>query len=148
MFLRVSYHNDRILCGSWIDNTGLKVYSPLWWYSNSVYLDEKNGIFFIDKKEQRFKGFVEIRNCILVKHLPYSNIVNFDFKEYIDYDAVLYTKYKYDSKKLYSDEIILREKEGTPYQRLELNKNLELKKYSVLMHALFKIKIRITKHFP
>lgn len=94
--LKIEYHNDQILGSSWIDNTGIYFQEPLWFSSSSVYVDA-NGIFFFARQGSVYKGFVEHSDKCLVTHLPFINIINFDFKEVIEYEPVFYIKYYYTS---------------------------------------------------
>lgn len=138
--LWINYENNKP-CYGWIDNTGVNFEKPL--KSNSVYLDKKNGIFFISEKNQNFKNFKEIR-CSFIMHLPFKNIVNFDFIEKIEYEPVFYTKYYYTNwKKNYDDLIILRELKGDEYFRYELSQKRMLKKYSLTRYLLLRIKLSV-----
>lgn len=114
----------------WLDNTGVNFENPIWFYSNSLYVD-KDGWFFIGEEGKEHKGFTEISDSVLVLHLPFSNIINYDFREKIDYEPVFYIKYEHsDFDNLYSNEIILREKQGTEYKRLILSKHKRIAKFS------------------
>ena len=139
LLLRINYDNDKPWYG-WISNTGINFEQPLKFFSKSVYLD-KNDIFFIADKDQKFKNFKEIR-CTFILHLPFKNIINFDFKERIEYEPVFYTRYFYTNwKKNYDDLVILRELKGSEYFHYELSQKRVLKKYSLARYIFLKIKL-------
>ncbi len=144
--LRINYENNKPSYG-WIDNTGINFEEPpLKFLSQSVYLD-KNGIFFIAEKNKKFKNFQEIR-CSFIVHLPFRNILNFDFKERIEYEPVFYTRYYYmDWKRNYDDLVILREIKGEEWLRYELSQKRMLKKYSLAGYIFLKIKLFILKQW-
>jgi hypothetical protein len=81
--LKVEYHGNQLLLSSWIDNVGIYFQEHLWFTSSSVYVDA-NGIFFFAPSDKIYKGFTEHKNKRLVVHLPFTNIVNFDFREVIE----------------------------------------------------------------
>lgn len=138
--LQIEYHNDQIIGSSWIDNTGIFFQNHLWFFSTSAYVD-KNGIFFFAPEGHSYRGFTEHKNRRLITHVPYTNIVNFDFKEIIEYEPVFYTKHYYTNyKKLDSDNYILRERHGQPYFNLELDRRKQLKKYSWLAYIFSRAK--------
>ena len=139
--LRINYIENKKPHYGWIDNTGINFEEPLSFFSNSVYID-KDDIFFIAEKNQSFKGFREYKDSVLILHLPFTNIVNFDFKQRIEYEPVFYTRYYYRQwKKLYDDLVILREKEGAKYLNYDLSQTRMLKKYSWLSYHALKVKL-------
>lgn len=141
-FLRVEYNDGVLIDSSWLDNKGIFFQEHLWFYSRSVY-EGKRGIFFFAPSGQNYYGFTEHRNCILIRHLPFANIINFDFKEVIEYEPVFYIKYKYTNyKKLYSSSYTIREKHGAPYFQLELDSK-NYRNYNVLL----RLRISISKYF-
>lgn len=136
-----SFDNNSLPFG-YIDNTGINFQEHVWFYSRSLYVDA-NGIFFFDQKSKIIHGFKEISDCIMVIHLPYQNIINFDFREFIEHEPVFYIKYPYDNRrKLYDDKIIIREKHDTPYFRYELSLNNMLHKYTPLGYLCLKMKVK------
>lgn len=143
--LRINYENNKPFYG-WIDNTGINFEEPLKFLSQSVYCD-KNNIFFIAEKNKKFKNFKEIR-CSFILHLPFKNILNFDFKERIEYEPVFYTRYYYaDWKRNYDDLVILREIKGDEWFKYELSQKRMLKKYSLAGYIFLKIKLFILKQW-
>lgn len=143
-FLYIKYLDKRILGSSWIDNTGIYFYEILWFTSTSVYVDER-GRFFFDSKGKDYKGFAEYKNKCLVMHLPFSNIINFDFREVIEHEPVFYIKYKYTKyKKLYSNQYVIREKFGDEYLRLELDNRKQISKYFL---PYYKMRKKCKKEF-
>ena len=146
--LWIKYHRMQPLipfASSCIDNTGVFIQSHLWFYGLSVYVD-KNKYFFLDSKDRKIKGFQEFSDCVIVYHLPFTNIVNFDFKEYIEHEPVFYIKYRYTKRrKLFDDQIFLRkselrEEDKFNYLNLELSQKNWMKKYS-LRRVLIRCKL-------
>lgn len=137
--LKVEYHHDQLLLSSWIDNTGIYFQEHLWFTSSSVYIDA-NDIFFFGPGDQNHKGFTEHKNKRLIVHLPFTNIVNFDFREYIEYEPVFYIKYPYTSyRKLYSRYYEIREKSGEDYSICKLDRKKQLSRYSWIGHNIKKV---------
>ncbi len=137
---------NKVLPSGFINNTGINFIEPLWRYSESVYIDH-NGIFFFATKNTKISGFKEIQNCILVKHLPYTNIINFDFREFIEYEPVFYTKYSYNSWKLYDDVLIIRNRPDETWINIELSKKRMLQKYSWFNYKRLKLKLWFVHFF-
>lgn len=138
-FLNVQYHNNQLLASSWIDNTGIYFQEHLCWGSSSVYIDAI-GIFFFAPKSRVYEGFEEHKNKRLVVHLPFTNIVNFDFREKIEYEPVFYIKHPYSKyKKLYSRKYLIREKLDDNYFCLELDGRKRLSRYSWLNYKIKQI---------
>jgi hypothetical protein len=143
-FLRINYLDDKPYYG-WIDNNGLN-FEERFYFDKSVYID-KNNIFFIDKKNLIFRNFKELR-CVFILHLPFSNIINYDFLEKIEYEPVFYLKYYYNNwKKLYDDKIVIKAIDGEDWLMLELSQKKMLKKYSFLKYSLIKIKVIFLNFF-
>jgi hypothetical protein len=141
-FLFCRSFDNKTLPFGYIDNTGINFQEAVLLDSKSLYVDD-NDIFFFDHKSKIIHGFREISDCIMVLHLPYQNIVNFDFRECIEHDPVFYIKYPYDKRrKLYDDQIIIREKHGTPF-RHELSFKNMLHKYTPLRYLRLKIKAKV-----
>lgn len=138
--LRIQYEDDKPWHG-WIDNTGINFEDgDIWFLGNSVYVD-KNGISFIGPKGNEHDGFEEISNIMIVFHLPFTNIVDFDFREYIEYEPVFYIRYPYTNfRKLYDDEIVLRERQGNEYFSRALSLRKLMRKYSWTKYQLLKLK--------
>lgn len=85
----------------WLNKTGINFQEHVWFLGYSIYID-KEGIFFSAGEGRSYRGFRELRDKRLVMHMPFSNIVNFDFKEYKEYEPVFYIRYRYNRfKKLY-----------------------------------------------
>ena len=138
---------DRVLPSGYIDNTGINISEPIWYFSQSAYVDN-NGIFFFAPKGQVYSNFKEFQNTILILHLPYTNIVNYDFREFIEHEPVFYIAYPYNSwKKLYDDKVVLRNKAGETWLMMDLNQKHMMKKYSWLKHQYFKFKIFLSSYF-
>ncbi|MDD3183583.1 MAG: hypothetical protein PHD48_12400 [Alphaproteobacteria bacterium] len=139
--------DERVLPSGWIDNTGVLIEEPVWWFSKSIYCDER-GIFFIGDKNKLYPNFHEMKDCRLILHLPFSNIIDFDFEELIEYEPVFYIKHAYNRyTKLYDPTYVCREKEGCPYIRIELNRRYQIKGYSYLRHLLAKAGYAVDRLF-
>lgn len=134
--LAINYNGDHVLPSGWIDKTGINFQEHLWFFCQSIYVD-KSGIFFFAPKDGSYKGFEELKEKRLFMHLPFSNIVNFDFKEFIEYEPVLYVKHVYHNhRKLYDRTYVCREKLGEGYFRLQLDRRYQICKYSFLRYQL------------
>ncbi|PCI34462.1 MAG: hypothetical protein COB54_01370 [Alphaproteobacteria bacterium] len=141
--LRIELFDETLTQGSWIDNTGINFVDSPWYFSKSLYVD-KDGIFFFDNANQTFPKFREYRDVVYISHLSFINIVNFDFKEIIEYEPVFYIRYPYDNfKKLYDDKIIIREKSGNKSMHLELSWSKRLEKNSMFGYSALKAKLWI-----
>lgn len=126
----IRYFDDNTVHYGWMDNTGLNIQNPIWYLGYSVYIDT-NGIFFTEREGQTFKGFEEFADTTLVFHLPYTNIVNYDFREVIEYEPVFYLKHPYhERKKLYDDHVIVRKRDGHGYLNIELSQKHMMRKYT------------------
>lgn len=141
--LRIEYYDSNILGASWINNTGIYFQEHLWYSKTSAYVDQ-NGIFFFAPSGGTYKYFTEHENKCLVIHLPFANIVNFDFEEKIQYEPIFYTKVPYDDfGGLYSQIYTLRERIDDPYFRLELDRRKRIKKYTLFLYTTMRIKLWI-----
>jgi len=136
-----------IMPSGYIDNTGINIVEHTWFCSQSTYVDKK-GIFFIASKGQYFSDFKEFQNTVLVLHLPYTNIVNYDFREIIEYEPVIYITAPYTNfKKLYDDKVVMRNKPGEEYLNINLNQKNMMKKHSWLRYQSFKFKMFLSNYF-
>ena len=139
--------DERTLPSGWIDNTGLNFEESLSFFGKSIYVDQK-GIFFIAKKDTKFEGFKELPGKSLILRMPFSNIVNFDFKTYIEYEPIFYIKHKYNNyKKLYEPIYICRESSKNEYFSCKLDRRYKLKSYHPLKYTLMKTKVLLLKKF-
>ncbi|QQG35585.1 MAG: hypothetical protein HYS17_08640 [Micavibrio aeruginosavorus] len=139
--LRIEYHDQHILGASWINNTGIYFQEHLWFSNTSVYVD-RDGVFFFAPSGGAYKHFTEHKNRCLVIHLPFTNVVNFDFEEKIEYEPIFYIKVPYyNFKDLYSDICFLRERTGDQYFSLELDFRKQIKEYSWLRYMMTYAKI-------
>jgi hypothetical protein len=143
--LKIEYNDEnQLLSSSWIDNTGIYFQEDL--SSSSVYVD-KNGIFFSAPSDKVYKGFTEHKNKRLVLHLPFTNIVNFDFREYIEYEPLFYIKCHYTNyKKLYSRKFWVREKLGDSNSSMELDSRKELSRYSWINYKITQVSSKLFKY--
>jgi hypothetical protein len=132
--LNVKYLNGELICSSWIDSVGIYFEEDLRYLSLSLYLDD-NGIFFITSGGKQYPGFKEFKDKILIFQLPFTKIMNFDFREKIEYEPVFYIKYHYaNRKKLYDHKYILRENPRDEYFSIELDSRKQLDRYSWIGH--------------
>lgn len=133
-------HEDNTVRSGYIDNTGINFEERFNLSGASIYIDQ-NGIFFIDNKNQEFVGFNEIKNPKLTMHMPYHNIINYDFREFIEYEPVFYIRYPYTKRrKLYDDEVIIRGKDISP---INTKQSRMLKKYSYIRLKFIKLKLHL-----
>lgn len=143
LFMRPT-ENVKMLPSGYIDNTGINFVEPIGFFGNSIYID-KNDIFFFARKGSTFVGFKEFHDRILVMHLPFNNIINFDFREFIEYEPVFYIRYPYDKrKKLYDRKFILRSKAYQDWLMLELDQKNMMHKYSWINYNWFKFKLWVS----
>jgi hypothetical protein len=131
---------SNVLPSGYINNTGISFVERLWCFSQSAYVD-KNGFFFFDSKNQKIKGFKEFQNSELVRQIPFNHIVNFDFREFIEYEPLFYTKYQYNNWKLYDDRLVLRNKLDEQWLMLELSKKKMLHKNSLLWYYWLRFRL-------
>jgi hypothetical protein len=80
--------------------------------ANELYINKKYGydICFFGKSNRNYRGYKKankLLNLTRVFHLPYKNIVNFDFKEYLEYSPVVYVRHKPYSRKLFSKSVYI-----------------------------------------
>ena len=140
--LQVNIVDSNTIPYGWIDNTGIFFAEPVWFFGQSFYVD-KNNIFFIAPKGLKIKNFKELTHKILVRHMSFTKIINYDFKERIEYEPIFYIKYPYTDENLYSDEYKIREKHGDEYFLLEVTRKKHLKKYSWARYKLLKLKLML-----
>jgi hypothetical protein len=137
--LYIEYHNNVLIENSWFNRRGIYFQEDVWLTDSSIYID-KNGIHFFGKAGKVYTGFDEYNNIRLIYHLPFENIINFDFRNSIEYEPIFYIKYPYDLfKKLYSSTYCIREKSGEKYLNIELARNMALKKFSPMRYQCKKI---------
>ena len=92
---------------NFLSNIGILIEDELITFNETVYKG-KYGIYIIDKRGKKIKGFKEIKQEVkLVYTLKYKHIINWDFEEKIEYEPVFYTRYKFPNNKLYQDEFIV-----------------------------------------
>lgn len=145
--LHIRYHGENPLYGSWIDSSGLFLLQRNILHAQSLYLEQgRKKIFFFDKSGSKHKNFNEIGCKGLVMHLPFKNIVNYDFQELNEYEPVLYTRYKYSDENLYSNRCraVLSADENT---WLDLDKRYMMSSWSVIMYTVMHIKLCAFKAF-
>jgi hypothetical protein len=100
------------------DNTCIKLsdYCP-GFQGISVYLGIF-GLWFFSYQGKKYKMFREVPGEYqVVYELPYKNIVNFDFNEFIEHEPVIYTKYKYNSWKIFSNRIFIDNQNSSAHLR-------------------------------
>lgn len=129
---RITNRGDEFLT-----NTGILIEEHIWFYSESLYLG-RFGIFIVDKSGKKIAGFREVTQKIkLVNTLRYKHIINWDFEEKIEYEPVIYTRYKYTHNRLFEDELFAQNyndigTKGYSYFRQELNRrNLVRSSHSI-----------------
>lgn len=136
--LRLEYHNEKLLGSGWLDSTGIYFQEHFWFRSTSIYVDAL-GLFFFAPSGRMYSGFTEHPNACLVMHLPFTNIINFDFREKIEYEPVFYTKYPHSKhQKLYSDYYIIRERLSDSPLHIKLNRRQQMKRYSKITYLFRK----------
>jgi hypothetical protein len=90
----------------YISSTGLYVMEYLGYFHNAIYYNPKNKKWFIDKEGLLFKKYRQLKHKQLVKRIPFTNIVGYDFNsDWADHgEPVFYTKYKYYKWKLFAED--------------------------------------------
>jgi len=145
-YLKIEYHDKQIIGSSWLDKTGIFFEENIWYSGDSIYIDS-NKIFFVARKGQHYERFTEYKNKRIIKHLPFTNIINVDFKEIIEYEPVFYTKYPYIDKKLYSPLYIVRERVDDEYLQIELEAKKLLTRYTWTRYMLLQLKLNLIRLF-
>lgn len=120
----------------------------------SLYLDSGNhGMFIIDESNKIIKGFYEVSGKIkFVRTLKYKNIVNWDFNanSKIEYEPVIYTRYKYNNKKLYEKEIKLQIRNNNDfilpevlytYNSVSSNKSIKYLCITIIKNIYYKLRL-------
>ena len=127
-------NNGVTLPGGFISKTGINFVQHIWFFSKSVYVN-KEGLYFIDDKGKQFKRFKEVEGKnIFVFELPFRNIINFDFEDKLEYEAVFYTRYKYDNLNLYNDDVYLRNFDNDKYINIKLRKRDNINRPNSFKH--------------
>ena len=116
----------------YISTKGLYIMDNLWFWGDCIYYNTKNGKWFIDKKGLSFKNFRELKHRQLVKRIPFSNILGYDFdSDWADKgEPVFYTKHKYYKWKLYADDLegVSIDEEFFLAHKISLKKNKRTKR--------------------
>jgi hypothetical protein len=132
----------------YISGKGLYVMEPLWFWSEAVYCNPKNGKWFTGKKSQSFRGYHELKYKQLVKRIPFANILGYDFEsDWADKgEPVFYTKYPYTDWKLYADDLeaVTIDKAEYPSDRVSLQKSKRAKRVRTLR---LRFQNKIKAHF-
>ncbi len=129
----------------WLDNTGVNFEQHPWSFGNSTYVDN-NGIFFFAPKGLNTARFQEFTDTVLVLKMPFKNIINYDFRQLIEYEPVFYTRYYYNNwNKLYDDKVVLRNKEGCGHLIMDLSQKNMMRKYSRLRYGFILTKLWLLK---
>lgn len=152
---RIHYRtlNNYLIADIWIDRVGI------WLEDTSVFLDfslyvDKDKIFFSALPDRQYRDFRELKGVGVVYQLPFEHIINFDFKEFIEYEPVIYTKYYYSAwKKLYSREIRVKKKlkdgkyNTEEYGLMQLDARNNLKRYNYSRHKILQARIMLEKFY-
>lgn len=141
--LNITYFWERKTKDSYIDHNGILIREDIWFLQDSVYID-KYGIFFIAEENQNHAGFIEHSDVYLVRHIPFSNIIAYDFDRIIEHEPVIYTQYSYNDPQLFSSDIDFYKTDENDrkngHQLGTLQNSNHMKKYNPLVYALKKIK--------
>jgi hypothetical protein len=129
----------------YISGKGLYVMEHLWFLSQAIYHNSKNGKWFVHEKGRSFRNYQELEHKQLVRRLPFANILGYDFNsDWADKgEPVFYTKYKYYKWKLFADELeaISIDDEFQLAHKVSLSKNKRTRRIRVRLRAI-RIKIR------
>jgi hypothetical protein len=129
----------------YMSGKGIYVLDHIWFWSEAIYWNPKNGKWFADKQGLSYRGYKELKHKHLVKRIPFSNILGCDFNS--DWsekgEPVFYTKYKYTNWKLFADEIevVTIDNGEYPLDRVSLEKKKRAKRARTTFRKL-KNKIR------
>lgn len=122
------YHH----ASGYVSTTGLYVMEYLGHFNDAIYLNPKNGKWFIDKEGQKFRKYKQLKHKQLVRRIPFANILGYDFNsDWADKgEPVFYTKYKYYKWKLYADdfEAVTVEEKYHLASKVHLKKNKRKKR--------------------
>jgi len=111
----------------YISGKGIYILNFLRYFDNCVYVNPKNGKWFIDEKGRSFRKYKALKYEHLLMRIPFANIFGYDFdSDWSDKgEPVFYTKYKYTDWRLFADDMeALTLKNGEyPYNRFSLRKS-------------------------
>lgn len=127
----------------YISGKGIYVLEHIWYWGDAIYYNSKNGKWFMGKKGLAARNYEELKYKLLVKRIPYNNILGYDFdSDWADNgEPVFYTKYKYTNWKLYADELeaVTNDDGEYPLNHLLLNKSKRARKIRTLFAKLINI---------
>ncbi len=119
----------------YISGKGLYVLDYIRYFSDSIYINPKNGKWFIDKEGQSFKKYKELEHAQLLKRIPFTNIFGYDFNsDWAEGEPVFYTKYRYNHWKLFANDLeaVTQNNGEYPLDRVSLQKNKRARKFRTL----------------
>jgi len=129
----------------YISGKGLYVLDFIKYFSNSIYVNPKNGKWFIDKEGRSFRRYKELPHKNLLKRIPFANIFGYDFdSDWADKgEPVFYTKYKYTDWKLFANDLeaISQENAEYPSNRVSLQKSKRTRRIRTLLRK-FRNRVR------
>ena len=136
----MEYFDGRLIDKSWVDSTGIWLDRTPSGMVSSLYVNNKNRIFFFDDHGKRYTGFKEYVRFRFVVKLPFKNIISIDINNIVGYEPVVYTKHHYSNQKIWSDGCFIKEYYGDDPFRVPLRQKLKMKRYSKLGYVLKIIK--------
>jgi hypothetical protein len=134
------FMTERHMPSGYISGKGLYVIEHLGIWEEAIYYNSKNGKWFTDKKGLSFRGYLELKHNQLLKRIPFTNILGYDFNsDWADKgEPVFYTKYKYTNWNLFADELeaVSMENGEYPLDRVSLQRGKRAKRIRRLFRRL------------
>lgn len=130
------FSKKHIPCG-YASNTSISTIDEVSSSGDKIYYNNKTHKWFIDRPKKHFKKYQELPHDMIIYHLPFQNIIDYRFgtSDWTDkHEPVFFTKYKFNSRKLFRDDIIavLMNQYRFPSNQLTLSKAKQIKWRKIL----------------
>lgn len=134
--------SEKHIPSGYISNTSVSIIEELSFSGDKLYYSDKTHKWFIDNPNKQFERYRELPYDMMVYHIPFQNIIGYRFgsSDWTDRnEPIFFTKYKYNSQKLFSNNIIavMRSQYGCfPSEQLILHKTKRIKRYKILLYKI------------
>lgn len=121
----------------YISNTSVAIIEEASFSGGKLYYSDRTHKWFIDAPNKKFREYRELPYDMMVYRIPFQNIIGYRFgpSDWTDkYEPIFFTKYKYYSQKLFSNDIVavMRSQYGCfPSNQLILHKTKQIKRYKI-----------------